>query len=114
MYSFPKSRRLLAKSDYNKVFSTAFKCVIPGFVVLYTPNVLGYSRLGMALTKKIIPKAHDRNKIKRHLRETFRLNDLPAIDIVVLARKSILTMKNHEIINELGGLWKKLKRSVKQ
>jgi len=52
-------------------------------------NKLGHARLGLAVAKRFIPKAVDRNAIKRQVREAFRLHtDLPAVDIVVLTRKT--------------------------
>jgi len=52
-------------------------------------NEEGHARLGVALAKRFIKKAVQRNQIKRQIREAFRLSqDLPAVDIVVLTRKS--------------------------
>lgn len=111
MNSFGKSRRLLKKSDYDYVFSNAKKRSIPEFTILYCSNSIGHSRLGLILPKKMIPKAHDRNRVKRLLRETFRLNPLPAIDVVILARKGVISLKNEVIVNKLGVMWKKLEPS---
>ena len=43
------------------------------------------ARLGLVVSKKGTPKAHRRNRVKRIIRETFRLNagQLPAADIVI-------------------------------
>ena len=52
-------------------------------------NEQGESRLGLAIAKRAVPNAVDRNAIKRQIREVFRLHDnLPAMDIVALTRKS--------------------------
>ena len=49
------------------------------------PNSLGHARLGMIIAKRLLPHAVDRNRVKRCVRETFRLQrvDLPACDFVV-------------------------------
>ncbi len=52
-------------------------------------NEQGESRLGLAIAKRAVPHAADRNAIKRQIREAFRLHDnLPAMDIVALTRRS--------------------------
>ena len=46
-------------------------------------------RLGLVIAKKHVSKAVHRNRLKRVLRESFRLRqaEIPLVDIVVLARK---------------------------
>ena len=43
------------------------------------------ARLGLVVPKKGTAKAHRRNRVKRIVRETFRLHaaELPAVDIVI-------------------------------
>jgi len=54
-------------------------------------NELGESRLGLAIAKRAIPLAADRNAIKRQIREAFRLHsNLPSMDIVALTRRTTL------------------------
>ncbi len=109
MNSFNKTRRLLKKSDYDHVFTQAKKLVTPEFIVLYRDNAVGHARLGLALSKKMIAKAHDRNRVKRMLRETFRTHErLPAVDIIVLARHGVGQVQNSIIIAKLGKAWNKL------
>ncbi len=108
MYCFDKTRRLLKKSDYNNVFNQATKIVTSNFIVLYRDNTVGHARLGLALSKKAIAKAHDRNRVKRLLRETFRNSQLRPVDIVVLARNGVGNVDNSMIINNLSDLWDKL------
>ncbi|MDF1645591.1 MAG: ribonuclease P protein component [Legionellaceae bacterium] len=106
MFGFTKSHRLLKKSDYDYVFSHALKLNNKNFTVLYCKNKLDHARIGLVLSKKIVRKAHDRNKIKRILRESFRLNGyLPAVDIVVLARPAVNQALPHQIRANLGKLW---------
>lgn len=108
MYCFDKTRRILKKSDYDHVFTQAKKVVTPNFIVLYRENTVGHARLGLALSKKIIAKAHDRNRVKRMLRESFRTQSLPAIDIVILARHGVAKVQNSIVIAKLSNTWDKL------
>ena len=114
MNCFDKTRRLLKKSDYDHVFAEAKKIVNPEFIILYRDNMVGHARLGLALSKKMIAKAHDRNRVKRLLREAFRTDKhLPSVDIVVLARPGVGKVPNSIINTKLGNAWNKLSASSK-
>ena len=109
MYSFKKTQRLLKKHEYDYVFEQAKKITTSDFTFLYRDNQVGHARLGLAISKKIIAKAHDRNRVKRLLRETFRLNEMfPAIDIIVLARFGIVQTSHLALVAKLGNAWNKL------
>ena len=64
-----------------------------GNMVLYARrNRTGENRVGITVSKKL-GKAHVRNRIRRRLREVYRLNEdkfLPGWDIVVVARSRAL------------------------
>lgn len=108
MFSFKKTQRLLNKSDYDHVFNQAKKIVTTDFILLTRENNLGYARLGLALSKKMIAKAHDRNRIKRLLRECFRQTQLPAVDIIFLARSGVAKQEKMSINSRLNQTWEKL------
>lgn len=108
MYSFDKTRRLLTKSDYDFVFAQAKRITSPEFIVLYRDNTIGFARVGLALSRKAIAKAHDRNRIKRVVRETFRMQQLRAVDIVILARPGAGRIQQETIIASIGKIWDKL------
>ena len=108
MFAFTKTQRLLKKTDYDHVFEQAKKIVTTEFIILYRENNLGYARLGLALSKKMIAKAHDRNRIKRLLREGFRQTSLPAVDMIFLARQGLAMQTNSGINTKLDKTWEKL------
>ena len=64
-----------------------------GFLVLYArKNRTGGNRVGITVSKKL-GKAHIRNRIRRRIREVYRLNEdmfQPGWDIVVVARSKAL------------------------
>lgn len=109
MNAFPRSRRLLKRADYDHVFQDAKKLVSPHFILLYRDNSLDVARLGLALSKKMIAKAHDRARLKRLVRETFRVQQqLPAVDVIILARSGVAKVGNAELIDSLKKNWSKL------
>lgn len=108
MFSFTKNRRLLKKTDFDFVFAEAKTIKTRDFVMLYRPNMIGYPRIGFAFSKKKIAKAHDRNRMKRLVRESFRVNQISAVDIIFLAQKSAAFASNASITAGLIELWKKI------
>jgi len=75
--AFGKNRRLLKSSDYTEVFdNNSVRVAHPNLLILSQPNGTETSRLGLVIGKKNVPTAVARNKIKRVVRETFRLTEL--------------------------------------
>ncbi|MGP1939573.1 MAG: ribonuclease P protein component [Arsenophonus sp. ET-DL9-MAG3] len=107
MFSFPKELRLLAPRYFDYVFQQAKRVSSSEIIILGRFNELDYPRIGFTIAKKIIKQAYQRNRIKRLMREYFRLhqNEFPSMDFVVLVRKEITHLNNKEIIEILGKLW---------
>ncbi len=80
------------------------------FTVLYRANGLGYPRLGLALARKRVRRAVDRNRLKRLVRESFRQSQrsLGGIDIVVMARARAGMAPNAAVFDSLRQHWRKL------
>lgn len=67
------------------------------------------ARLGLAISARTVPRALDRNRLKRVTRESFRLNygSLGVFDIVIVARnKSAAGARRSELAAALATLWK--------
>ena len=111
---FPPSARLLRPEDYRRVFDTpAFKVSSAAFLLLAQHSDTSNSRVGIIVAKKHVRRAIRRNRIKRLIREQFRLNrPSPNLDLVVLARSAADTMDNAQITSELGRLWSDLQRKA--
>ena len=75
----------------NHIFQRLYhtKGVADGYLVLYArKNRTAGNRVGITVSKKL-GKAHVRNRVRRRLREIYRLNEAlfqPGWDIVVVAR----------------------------
>jgi ribonuclease P protein component len=82
-------------------------------LVLATPSKSGDSRLGFVISKKHVKHAVQRNRIKRIIRESFRLNQhqMADNDFVILARPGISDLENAEIREMIDSLWFKLRQS---
>ncbi|HUL12685.1 MAG TPA: ribonuclease P protein component [Methylococcaceae bacterium] len=87
-HAFPRTHRLGKAADFQSVFEKAQKSADAYLTVLARQSAIGHARLGLAISKKNIPNAADRNRIKRLIRESFRRKQqaLGSLDIVVMAR----------------------------
>jgi len=86
-----RNERLRKKADFDRVFKQGNVVQDNFFVVLYVRNGLPFSRIGVSVKKKF-GKAHDRNRLRRIVKEIFRKNKsafLPGYDILVIARKEL-------------------------
>ncbi|MDR5866561.1 ribonuclease P protein component [Halomonas koreensis] len=112
---FPRQLRLLTAGDYRRVFETAaYKVHGKGLMALASPNTLGYPRLGLIFSKKNVRRAVDRNRLKRLARESIRHRQhrLPAVDIVLLARRGVHELDNATVHRQLHGMWRRLEREA--
>ena len=79
----------------NHIFQRLYRTsgAANSYLVLYArPNRSEHNRVGITVSRKL-GKAHIRNRIRRRLREVYRLNEdkfLPGWDIVVVARTKAL------------------------
>jgi len=109
---FPRELRLLTPSHFSFVFEDATPAASPNFTVLARFNQLDHPRLGITIAKKRVKRAHERNRLKRLTRESFRLHqhELPNVDIIVMAKSGADKLPNRVVFDTLEALWKKLKK----
>ncbi|MCD9460017.1 ribonuclease P protein component [Marinibactrum halimedae] len=92
-----------------------FRVSHPNLLFLARANTTGYPRLGIVVAKRNARKATERNRIKRLIRESFRLrqHQLPHLDVIVLARRDLDTLNNATISKILKKQWQRLSNKSK-
>ncbi len=111
-HTFPRELRLLTPEHFKRVFADPVRAASPQLTLLAKPNGLPHARLGLTVPKKALKRAVWRNRIKRLVRESFRLkqHQLPAIDIIVIAKSGVGELSNADILTLLDKLWRTLSR----
>lgn len=90
IFRLKKAERLCKKKDFDRIFKEGETRGNSIVSLRLLPNQLKYSRLGVAVGIKRVRSAVKRNRLKRLIREAFRLNKsrLPkGVDIVIVLRK---------------------------
>ncbi|MEM7208596.1 MAG: ribonuclease P protein component [Pseudomonadota bacterium] len=113
-YQLTPHSRLADSSDFRRVFAKNVSASNRHFVALARSNNRGHPRLGMAVAKKHLRRAVDRNRVKRLIRETFRLQqrNLDSVDIVVLVKSGISAHNKQVLRQSLDSLWAKLSEQL--
>jgi ribonuclease P protein component len=110
MARFPRRARLLKPDDFKAAFESGKREQMPLFSAVVCSGHGEQVRLGLAVARKAVAEAHDRNRIKRHIRESFRLNQhrLPFVDLVILPRTAAARAPAAELRQQLEKLWTRL------
>jgi len=104
--AFPKTVRLRNAAEFRKVYDGGAKRVSRSFVLFALRNGLDYSRFGLTTPRKL-GKAHERNRVKRRVREILRTSGavIPqGFDFVVNPRRSANERGLEELRAELVDL----------
>jgi ribonuclease P protein component len=87
-HTFPKSHHLRKPAEFAAVYDAKVRESRGPLLIYALPNTLGHPRIGLSTSRKV-GTAPRRNRIRRLLRESFRLmqHDLPrGYDLVIVVR----------------------------
>lgn len=107
---FSKASRLTQSCEFNAVFNAPErKSSDRYFTVLGRCVSSPHARLGLVIAKRQIPRAHERNRVKRLIRESFRLHPhAVAQDMVIIARHSAQHADNQTLFASLVRHFRKM------
>jgi ribonuclease P protein component len=114
-FKFQPFQRIRHKSEFDSVYrqpGQAQRFSDGLFTVLARPNVhpefKGRPRLGLSIAARAVGNSVRRNRIKRLVRESFRLHQhrLPAFDLVVNARNAASKAPNRQVSESLEKHWR--------
>jgi ribonuclease P protein component len=115
-WGFDRHSRLGKSSEYQRVFDDkTLQSSGGGLSILARGNELDHARLGMVVSSRVARRAVARNRIRRVIRESFRLEQarLKGWDVVVIARAGAVRQTNRELFASLEGHWKKLEQCAR-
>jgi len=105
-FLFPKCERLLNRKDFVNLNRSGKRYRTGHFTVLFKENGLIITRLGITVNKRI-GNAARRNRVKRLVREFFRLNKnsfQKGYDVIVIANRGAQDLGLRDIREELGNI----------
>lgn len=103
---FRKRERIRKRADYLSIYQRGQRTHSCHFTIVSHENQLGYGRVGITVSKKV-GDAVRRNRIKRLIREFFRLNKsrlATSRDIVIIGKKGIPHLSYQDVYGELARL----------
>lgn len=98
-YPFPRARRIRTRQEFQRLYEQSRLYRDEYFRIFYLKKDFSETgRLGLSVSKKL-GKAHDRNRIRRLLREAFRLHpELSAgLDLIVQPKTEAAHLKNEQL-----------------
>jgi ribonuclease P protein component len=102
-FRFAKKERIALPQDFKRVMKSGRRLTTKNFILFLRENERGYHRLGIVAKKEIGP-ASLRNRMKRYLREFFRLHKHQVkgpFDMIILIKKGIVLNRYGEAEEEL-------------
>ena len=113
-FSFKKEDRILKRSEFLELSRFGRKLQNECFIVFFKPGRLDRPRLGITVTRKV-GKAAKRNRIKRLVREYFRLNRQQLKknwDINIVAKQKAADLSSEKVFSFLQDLFEKISNCV--
>ncbi|MGH8267105.1 MAG: ribonuclease P protein component, partial [Steroidobacteraceae bacterium] len=108
--TLPAQLRLRRRRDFAAAYAHGRRLGDGFFSVIAIPNDLGAARLGLAVAVRAAGGAVARNRLRRIIRESFRLQQrvIPALDLIVSARPRAREVNAALLRESLAALWRKV------
>jgi len=108
--NFGVDLRLRSKLQFDAVYAGGRRLDDRFFALRVKANGLAHPRVGLAVAVKTAGSAVKRNRLRRLVRESFRLaqGELPAVDIVVAAKFAAAGAPATSLRDSLATLWKRV------
>jgi ribonuclease P protein component len=106
-FRFRQGERIADPQDFKNVMRLGKRLPSKNFILFTKQNNKQHYRLGIVISKEV-GKATYRNRVKRLLREFFRLNKhrmKGTLDVVILVRKGCALTRYFEVEEELRGMF---------
>jgi len=110
---FPRQARLTSGRQFQETIRGGFKSRDRYFRVHARPNGREYVRLGLAVSRRVDKRAVERNRLKRLIRDSFRLKQKElatdrGLDIVVVALTGAAAAERQILSQSLAEHWRSL------
>jgi ribonuclease P protein component len=107
---FAADLRLRSKLQFDAVYAGGRRIDDRYFALRIKPNGLAHARVGLAVAVKTAGNAVKRNRLRRLVRESFRLaqHELPSVDVVVAAKFPAAGAPATSLRDSLATLWKRV------
>jgi len=113
-FSFKKEDRILKRSEFLELTKSGRKLQNEYVIAYFAPGRYDRSRLGITVTRKV-GNAAIRNRIKRLVREYFRLNRQHLKqnwDINIVAKQKAADLSSEQVFLALQDLFEKISNCV--
>jgi ribonuclease P protein component len=107
---FGAELRLRSKLQFDALYASGKRIDDRFFGLRIKPNGLGHPRVGLAVAVKTAGGGVARNRLRRLVRESFRLaqHELPGVDIVVAAKNPAREAPATTLRASLATLWQRV------
>ena len=107
---FGPELRLRSKLQFDAIYADGRRIDDRFFALRVKPNGLAHPRVGLAVAIKTAGNAVARNRLRRLVRESFRLvqHELPAVDIVVSVKFPAREAPATTLRASLATLWQRV------